>query len=62
MRTTGRVLDRRGELRVEATATFTTLGEAQAARIAGGPLADEHLSYLRRDTFAIDETLDPMEE
>jgi uncharacterized protein (TIGR00369 family) len=36
MRTTGRVLDRRGEVRVEASATFMTLGEAQAARIAGG--------------------------
>jgi uncharacterized protein (TIGR00369 family) len=53
MRTTGRVLDRRGELRVEATATFTTLGEAQAARFAGSGLGAEHRSYLRADATSL---------
>ncbi len=48
MRTTGRILDRRGGLRVEAAATFTTLGEAQAARFAGGALDPAHQSYLRQ--------------
>lgn len=40
LRTAGRVLDRRGELRVEASATFTVLGEAQAARLAGSTSVD----------------------
>ncbi|NNE11176.1 MAG: PaaI family thioesterase [Ilumatobacter sp.] len=35
MRTAARVLDRRGELRVEAIATFTILGEAETARLSG---------------------------
>ena len=48
MRTAARVLDRRGELRVEAEATFTTLGEAQAVRLAGVELSDDHRRYLRR--------------
>ncbi len=41
-----RLLDRRGGLRVEATATFTTLGEAQARRLVGGEIADEHRHLL----------------
>jgi acyl-coenzyme A thioesterase PaaI-like protein len=56
MRTTGRVLDRRGDLRVEATATFTTLGEAQAARFAGSALGSEHRSYLRMGPPTTEET------
>lgn len=46
MRTFGRVLDQRGQLRVEASAVFTTLAEAQAARLAGGELDDRHRAYL----------------
>lgn len=46
MRTMGRVLDRRDVVRVEATATFTTLGEAQAVRIAGGAIDDRHRHYV----------------
>ncbi len=46
MRTIGRVLDRRGELRVEASASFTTLGAAQATRIIGADVAPEHHSFL----------------
>jgi uncharacterized protein (TIGR00369 family) len=57
MRTTGRVLDQRGEIRVEATATFTTLGEAQATRIAGSALGDDHRIYLRADAPSIDEMM-----
>ena len=38
--TSGRVLDRRGELRVEATASFTVLGPAQAARPARSTAID----------------------
>lgn len=40
------VFDRRGERRVDATASFTTLGEAQASRIAGGEIPDEHRVFL----------------
>jgi uncharacterized protein (TIGR00369 family) len=46
MRTAARVLDRRGQLRAEATASFTTLGEAQAARLAGAPIDDRHRQYV----------------
>lgn len=46
MRTTARLLDRRGVVRAEAEATFTTLGEVQAMRIAGGPIGDEHRHYV----------------
>ncbi len=45
MRTVGRIGDERG-VRVEATATFTTLGEAEASRLAGAPLGEEHRRYL----------------
>jgi acyl-coenzyme A thioesterase PaaI-like protein len=41
-----RVLGSDGTVRVEATARFTTLGEAQAVRFAGAAIADEHRSYL----------------
>jgi uncharacterized protein (TIGR00369 family) len=41
------VLDHRGQVRVEATATFTTLGEAQAVRLAGGALGETHRGYLK---------------
>jgi acyl-coenzyme A thioesterase PaaI-like protein len=46
MRTIGRVLDRRDVVRVEAKATFTTLGEAQATRIAGAAIDDRHRHYV----------------
>jgi len=46
MRTSARVLDRRGVIRAEANATFTTLGEAQAVRIAGGAIGDRHRQYV----------------
>jgi acyl-coenzyme A thioesterase PaaI-like protein len=46
MRTIARVLDRRDVVRVEASATFTTLGEAQAVRIAGGAIDDRHRHYV----------------
>jgi acyl-coenzyme A thioesterase PaaI-like protein len=39
MRCAARVLDRHDQVRAEATATFTTLGEAQAARM--GAVVDE---------------------
>ncbi len=35
MRTTATLVDRRGELRVETTACFATVGEAQATRLIG---------------------------
>jgi len=46
MRTTARVLDRRGAVRAEAAATFTTLGEAQAVRLAGGQISDQHRHFV----------------
>lgn len=47
MRTAARVLDRRDVVRAEATATFTTLGEAQAVRLAGGAeLVGHHREYV----------------
>ncbi len=46
MRTTARVLDRRGVVRAEATASFTTLGEAQAVRIAGAAISGDHRQYV----------------
>lgn len=46
MRTTARVLDRRDAVRAEATASFTTLGEAQATRIAGGAISRGHRQYV----------------
>lgn len=47
MTTSARVLDVRDVVRVEATASFTTLGAAQATRIAGVAIADEHRGYVR---------------
>ncbi len=46
MRTSARVLDRRGELRVESTASFTTLGEAQATRLSGADVAAGNRRFL----------------
>jgi uncharacterized protein (TIGR00369 family) len=46
IRTVAKVLDRRGVVRAEATASFTTLGEAQAVRIAGGTIDDRHRQYV----------------
>jgi acyl-coenzyme A thioesterase PaaI-like protein len=46
IRTAARVLDRRGVVRAEATASFTTLGEAQAVRIAGGPIRAVDRQYV----------------
>lgn len=45
MRCAGRVLDGRGQVRAEAEATFTTLGEAQAVRI-GVVVDDENRGYV----------------
>lgn len=46
MRTAARVFDRRGELRVESAATFTTLGEAQAVRLAGVDIGDANRRFV----------------
>lgn len=46
MDATARLLDRRGGLRVESSATFTTLGEAQAARLAGSEVSDANRVFL----------------
>ncbi len=48
MRTAATIVDRRGGVRAEAAASFTTLGEAQAVRLAGVDLGDEHRAYLDR--------------
>lgn len=40
------IFDERGTARVESTGTFTTLGEAQAARAIGGDVGEDR-SYLR---------------
>ena len=45
IRTVAKVLDQRGVVRAEATASFTTLGAAQAVRIAGGTIDDRHRQY-----------------
>ncbi len=42
-----RVLGADGETRVEAIARFTTLGEAQAVRLAGVAVDEGHRTYLR---------------
>ena len=46
MRTSGRVLDRRGELRVEAAASFTTVGEAQATRLIGSDPGERNRGFV----------------
>ncbi len=46
MRTTARLFDQRDVVRAEATASFTTLGEAQATRLAGAPVDDRHRGYV----------------
>lgn len=47
MRTGARILDRRGGLRAEAHATFTTLAEAQVVRLAGDAVDERHRGYVR---------------
>lgn len=47
MRAVARLFDRRDRLRVESSATFTTLGEAQAVRLAGAAVCDADRGYLR---------------
>lgn len=47
MRTTGAITDRHGTVRVDASASFVTLGEAQVFRLTGESVPDEHRSYLR---------------
>ncbi len=45
MRCVGRVLDRNGQVRAEAEATFTTVGEAQAVRL-GAVVDDSTRGYV----------------
>lgn len=47
MQTTATIVDRHGTMRVEASASFVTLGEAQVVRLTGEAVPDEHRSYLR---------------
>ena len=46
MRTTATIVDRRGELRVETTASFATVGEAQATRLIGGDPGEQNHSFI----------------
>jgi acyl-CoA thioesterase FadM len=46
MDTSGRIVDLKGRVRAEATATFATLGEAQATRIVGENLGTSASEYL----------------
>ena len=46
MRTTATVVDRRGALRADSVASFTTVGEAQAARLIGGDPGDQNRGYI----------------
>ena len=52
MRTEARIYDRRDVLRVEAGATFTTLGEAQLTRLTGLAVSEAHRGYLATDQEA----------
>jgi acyl-coenzyme A thioesterase PaaI-like protein len=47
MSASARLFDGRDQLRVESSATFTTLGEAQAARFAGVEVSDANRTFLR---------------
>lgn len=47
MRTAATVVDRRGELRVEATACFATVGEAHAARLIGGDPGSQNRTFVK---------------
>ena len=47
MRARAELFDRRDVLRVESSATFATLGEAQAVRLAGAAVSDADRVYLR---------------
>lgn len=47
MRTTATVIDGKGRIRAEASATFAVLGEAQAVRAIGGEISDSLTDYLK---------------
>ena len=49
LRCSATILDHRDTNRVEATASFTMLGEAQAVRFGADEILDEHGDYLRAD-------------
>lgn len=46
MRTAATIVDRRGELRVEAEASFASLGEAQAARLIGSDPGEQNRGFV----------------
>lgn len=46
MSTAAQIVDRHDVVRTEAEATFTTLGEAEAVRLLGDDVGDQHRSYL----------------
>lgn len=48
IRTAAVATDDRGRVCAEAVATFACLGEAQAVRLGGVDVRDEHRDYLRR--------------
>lgn len=47
MEATARIIDRKGRVRVDAAATFATLGEAQATRVIGDDLGTSAGEYLK---------------
>ena len=47
MEATARIVDRKDRVRVEAAATFATLGEAQATRVIGENLGTSASEYLK---------------
>ena len=49
MRAQARLFDRRDQLRVESSALFTTLGEAQAVRLVGAQVGATDRVFLRDD-------------
>ena len=49
MRAHARLFDRRDQLRVESSASFTTLGEAQAVRLVGAQVGGADRVFLRAD-------------
>jgi acyl-coenzyme A thioesterase PaaI-like protein len=48
MEATARIIDRKERVRVDAAATFATLGEAQATRVIGDNLGTAAGEYLRQ--------------
>ncbi len=46
MRTVAQLFDRRGQLRVESSASFATIGEAQAVRLVGAEVSGADRSFL----------------